>query len=134
MGDITMNDRVMELHRNPRHKGSLPSDVRTDATAILQADGSNPLCGDSLHMEVAIAGPEHQIAAIAWDGYACSLCCASAEALARELIGSNIAECTTLTADTLSAFLDGTKPSRSRQACMELPLTALKEALSNYEH
>lgn len=128
-----MNERVTELHRNPAHKGPLPPQTRANAAAVLQADGTNPLCGDSLHLEVALSADGEHIATANWDGYACSLCCASAEALSRDLAGRTIEECMALTSENLSNLLDGTQPSRSRRACMELPLNALKEALGTYE-
>ena len=126
-----MNDRVTQLHRNPACKGSLPPEAHAGAAAILQADGANPPCGDSLHLEIALTA-DGRVSAARWDGYACSLCCASAEALSRELAGRTVGECAALTSENISDLLDGATPSRSRRACMELPLNALKEALSSY--
>lgn len=136
-----MNERVMELYRHPSHKGALPASEAGEGRTVAQAQGENPLCGDSLTVQIALEQEgaadaddtkKAQVAAMAWDGYACSLCCASAEALSRAVAGRTVESCLALDVDDLPHLIGTDKPGRTRTACMELPLSALKEALSNY--
>ena len=55
---------VLEHSRAPRHFGALDAPTHT-------ADGDNPLCGDSLHVELRVA--DGRIEAVAFRGEACAI-------------------------------------------------------------
>lgn len=128
-----MNETIMERSRNPRHKGLL------DEGHALRRHASNPLCGDSLSLDVAVQATDGNalgatVTDVRWDGYACALCAASADALAELAIGRSVAEAAALGPDDVARALSNVEPKRSRRNCLELPLTVFKEALESYEH
>ena len=63
---------VLEHYRNPRNRGEL--DAFTHA-----ADGRNPLCGDSLRLQVRCVGD--RIAGLGFSGEACAITTATASML-----------------------------------------------------
>jgi nitrogen fixation NifU-like protein len=69
---------VLDHYRNPRNRGAL--DGCTHA-----ADGVNPLCGDSLRVELVCAGD--RIAAMRFSGEACAITTATASMLSELVAG-----------------------------------------------
>jgi nitrogen fixation protein NifU and related proteins len=73
-------DIVLDHYRNPRHRGAL-------ADCTHAADGVNPLCGDSLRVELRCA--EGRIAAMAFSGEACAITLATASMLSDLVVGQD---------------------------------------------
>ena len=126
--DAAMNlddEAVMERHRNPRFKGfSGPGDVA--------ATGDNPFCGDALEVRVVRgeADGAPMVARAAFDGYACSLCAATADLVMEHVTGMRVEDAERLTVDDVLALWGGLQVGRTRRGCVELPLTVLKRALA----
>ena len=117
--------RAMERHRNPRFKGfSGPGDVA--------ATGDNPFCGDALEVRVVRgeADGAPMVARAAFDGYACSLCAATADLVMEHVTGMRVEDAERLTVDDVLALWGGLQVGRTRRGCVELPLTVLKRALA----
>ena len=69
---------ILDHYRNPRHRGPLPS---PDA----HAEGSNPLCGDEVAIDLTIE--DDQVTDIAVSGQGCSISQASASMMASAVLG-----------------------------------------------
>ena len=70
---------ILDHARKPRHFGKLPE-------ATHSADGINPLCGDKLHLYLAI-DDDGQIQDAAFEGSGCAISVASASLLTDTVIG-----------------------------------------------
>lgn len=128
---------ILDHARKPRHFGKLPE-------ATHSADGINPLCGDKLHLYLAIDDGGH-INNAAFEGSGCAISVASAslltdmvigldrdtamgwfESVTRELTGTgNGAELGKLQA------LTGVKEFPARVKCATLAWHALKAAIEH---
>ena len=139
------SDELRELYRTvildhakaPRHFGSLERSTHA-------ADGSNPLCGDRLRLELLIddAGI---IRDAAFDGAGCAISVASASLLTETVIGLNEAEAIGWHEDLTArlrgesnerdlgrlAALEGVREFPVRVKCATLAWHALRAALGN---
>ena len=80
---------VLDHYRAPRNFGELPGHTHA-------ADGHNPLCGDSLHIQVRAR--DGQIGAMRFRSEACAIATASASMLSELAIGRNATELAALAA------------------------------------
>jgi nitrogen fixation NifU-like protein len=126
---------VLDHYRNPRNRGVL--DGCTHA-----ADGVNPLCGDSLRVELVCA--DDRIAAMRFSGEACAVTMATASMLSELVEGIDAAGVAALNApfdallrgeldadDALGPMnaLAGLRRHPLRRKCAELPWATLRAAL-----
>ena len=81
--DDLYREILLDHYRQPRNHNSL------DAPTC-SADGSNPLCGDKVRIDVAIEGD--RIAAISFSGNGCSISQASASMMTEFVKGRTVAE------------------------------------------
>jgi nitrogen fixation NifU-like protein len=73
MSDSTLYQQiVLDHYRHPRNRGSL-------AACTHAADGTNPLCGDALRIELACE--DDRIGALRFSGEACAIATATASML-----------------------------------------------------
>lgn len=120
-------DLVETLAADPRHKG-----VLAEGPGTCRAHGDNPFCGDALDVFVHLCATENGEARIEearFDGYACSLCTAAAEALLDAVSGVRVDEARRMTYDDLLGLLGNPSVGRTRSGCVRLPLTVLGRAL-----
>ncbi|HEY6894821.1 MAG TPA: SUF system NifU family Fe-S cluster assembly protein [Rhodanobacteraceae bacterium] len=126
---------VLDHYRNPRNRGAL--DACTHA-----ADGVNPLCGDSLRVELVCAGD--RIEAMRFSGEACAITTATASMLSELVAGCDAARVAALNAP-FDALLRGDVEADAdlgplnalgelrrhplRRKCAELPWATLRAAL-----
>ena len=128
-------DVVLDHYRHPRNRGAL-------ARCTHAADGVNPLCGDSLRVELDCA--EGRIARMGFSGEACAITTATASMLSELVAGRKTSEVATLNApfaQLLAGEIEAAQPlgalnalaelSRhpSRRKCAELPWATLRAAL-----
>jgi nitrogen fixation NifU-like protein len=126
---------VLDHYKNPRNRGAL--DGCTHA-----ADGVNPLCGDSLRVELVCAGD--RIATMRFSGEACAITTATASMLSELVAGFGAAEVAALNepfgqllrgeveADDALGPLNALAELRwhpLRRKCAELPWATLCAAL-----
>ena len=126
---------VLDHYKNPRNRGAL--DGCTHA-----ADGVNPLCGDSLRVELVCAGD--RIATMRFSGEACAITTATASMLSELVAGFGAAEVAALNepfgqllrgeveADDALGPLNALSELRRhplRRKCAELPWATLRAAL-----
>ena len=128
-------DVVLDHYRHPRNRGAL-------AHCTHAADGVNPLCGDSLRIEVDCT--DGRIARMGFSGEACAITTATASMLSELAVGRDANEIAALNApfDRLLAgeidIADSLGPLNalaelrrhpSRRKCAELPWATLRAAL-----
>ena len=111
---------VLEHFRHPRNRGTL-----ADPTASVE--GSNPLCGDRIRIELLAEGD--RIADARFTADACALCIASASLLTERVRGMRLAEIDRVDIGWLHATLEG-EPPPARRRCATLPLDTLKRAVA----
>ena len=129
-------DVVLDHCRHPRNRGAL-------AHCTHAADGVNPLCGDSLRVEVDCAGG--RVEHMGFFGEACAITTAAASMLSELVIGRDAHEIAALgvpleqlisgeiesapSLGALNAFSE-LKRHPSRRKCAALPLATLRAALA----
>jgi nitrogen fixation NifU-like protein len=119
--DPIYQEELKDIYKNPLHKGHLQ-----DATA--QTQEQNPLCGDSIKLQLKIENG--LIKKARFDGAACAISILSSERLLTYIEGKSVEEAKALTQEKLLEIL-GIDVSMSRIRCATLVLTALKKALEN---
>jgi nitrogen fixation NifU-like protein len=134
---------ILEHARRPRNLGDLPDADR-------HVHGDNPLCGDEVTVHVKFAA-NGDIAEIAFNGNACSICMASASLMTQKVKRRTRAEAGSLWQrfhdmliaqpepepdETLGDLLAlrGVRKFPMRVKCATLPWQALKEALDDGSH
>jgi nitrogen fixation NifU-like protein len=78
---------ILDHSKRPRNFGRL-------ADATHQADGDNPLCGDKIHLELALDGD--RVKDVRFEGQGCAISTASASLMTEALKGRTLAEVRTL--------------------------------------
>jgi len=127
---------VLDHYRNPRNHGVL-------AACTHAADGVNPLCGDSLHVELKCV--DGRIVDMRFSGEACAITTAAASMLSELVAGCDAGDVAALNApfeqllsgdlaavETLGALnaLGELRRYPSRRKCAELPWATLRAALA----
>jgi nitrogen fixation NifU-like protein len=78
---------ILDHNRKPRNYGRLEHPSH-------EAEGLNPLCGDHIHLALALA--DDQVAAIAFRGESCAICKASASMMTVAVKGRSRSDARTL--------------------------------------
>lgn len=118
------DERIVERYRRPRCKGF-------EGAYDGAVSGDNPFCGDALEVRVALERRDGgmAVARAAFDGYACSLCTASADVLMERAAGMSADEAAALTGDDVLRWWGGLEVGRTRRGCVDLPVSVFKRAL-----
>jgi len=135
MSDTALYQQVvLDHYRAPRNRGSLPSCTHA-------ADGANPLCGDSLRIELRCV--DERIAELRFSGDACAVATATASMLGERVAGLAREEIAALAERFERAIGEGIddaalgalnalcalKQYPSRRKCALLPWATLRAAL-----
>ena len=113
---------LIEHFRNPHNKGTL-------AAPTISQEGTNPLCGDRVRIELLLEGDVVKDAKFAAN--ACAICVASASMLTDLVRNAPLDEVETLLVDDLLRALDARIP-QMRMNCVKLPLTVMHTAVHLY--
>lgn len=122
-------DLIMDHYRTPRNKGHLEAPEAS-------YEDQNPLCGDTMRIDLSFAPPLSQqaapearrIAQVRFGGTGCAISQAAASLLTEMVAGRTVAEARALTKDDLLAEL-GIPLSATRLKCALLALKVFKAAL-----
>ena len=114
-------ENLMDHYRNPRQHG------RIDTPTVSHED-LNPLCGDMIHIDLAIS--DGVIVDARFDGHGCAVSQASASMLLEEIVGKPVAEVAAFGRDDLLELL-GVTLSPARLKCALLSLGVLRAGLHN---
>jgi nitrogen fixation NifU-like protein len=129
IGSELYQDQILDHYRHPRNKGVLEQPEAS-------YEDENPLCGDSLRIDLAYAPPLSQVAApeerrikeIRFSGSGCAISQAAASLLTELVAGQTVAEARALTKEDLLGEL-GIPLSPMRLKCALLALKVFKAAL-----
>lgn len=114
---------IMEHFRRPRNHGSLPG-------ADVAREGSNPLCGDRIRVELAVR--DGIVAEARFTANACAISVAAASLLTERVRGMSAAAVRAIEDQEMISALGSDIPP-ARHACAVLPLTTLRSALALLE-
>jgi nitrogen fixation NifU-like protein len=118
--DDLYRDYILEHYRRPHNFG-----VLDEPTASVE--GSNPLCGDRITMQLAVRNGT--VEGVAFTGRGCAISQASASLLTDEIKGKPLSEVTGFRADDLLDLL-GIEISPARLKCAMLSFDTLQGALA----
>lgn len=105
-----------------------PLNARPLAAPTHAHEGTNPLCGDRLRIEVELQGD--RLADVGFQASACAIATASASLLTERVRGVTTAVVATLTEAQVIEALGGGVPI-ARRGCATLPLRVLRVALGH---
>jgi nitrogen fixation NifU-like protein len=114
---------VMEHFRRPRNQGPLAA---PDATG----EGSNPLCGDRVRIELAIR--DGRVTEARFTANACAISVAAASLLTERVHGMETLAIQAITDEEICSALGAEIPV-ARRACAILPLSTMRAALRDLE-
>ena len=117
--DDFYRDYILDHYRNPRNFGTLD---HPDATA----EDLNPLCGDQIRMDVAVAG-DGTVSDVKFSGKGCAISQASASMLTETVKGMKLEDVARLSKETVLENV-GIGISPTRMKCAMLGLRVLKSA------
>ena len=118
--DDLYRDYILEHYRRPHNFGVL-------AAPSVSLEGSNPLCGDRITLQLRVE--DGFLREVAFTGRGCAISQASASLLTDEIKGKPIAEVEAFRADDLLDLL-GIEISPARLKCALLSLDTLQHALA----
>ena len=114
--------KILEHFRRPRNQGTLEHPT-------VSQEGSNPLCGDRVRMELTVE--DGVVRDAKFVANACAVCVASASVLTDLVHDAPLDEVESLTTEELLRVLDARLPT-ARLACVSLPLTVLHTGVLLY--
>jgi nitrogen fixation NifU-like protein len=119
-------ERLLDHYRTPRNRGRLdPGDLLSPTAQILSAEEYNPLCGDRVTIDLAVA--EGRVTQVRFEGRGCALCLGAASILTEAIEGRHLDDLTGFGPDEFLAELAST-PRPSRLKCALLPWMAFRHA------
>ena len=114
--DELYRENILDHYKHPRNRGTLE---KPDITY----EDANPLCGDQLRIDIAVA--DGKIAQIRHSGHGCSISQAAASMLCERMEGRPLEEVKSLTRDDVLEML-GIELGPVRLKCALLALKTLK--------
>jgi nitrogen fixation NifU-like protein len=117
--DDFYRDYILDHYRNPRNFGTLE---KPDATA----EDLNPLCGDQIRMDVAVAD-DGTVSDVKFSGKGCAISQASASMLTETVKGMKLEDVARLSKEAVLENV-GIGISPTRMKCAMLGLRVLKTA------
>ena len=82
-GSDMYRQQILEHYKNPRNYGEIEDPTFTHI-------GENPMCGDTIEMDVVLDDDEQTIEGVAFRGDGCAISQASASMLSQELRGMSV--------------------------------------------
>ncbi len=114
------SDTVRRLVASLPNRGTLPEPSHA-------AEGTNPVCGDSVRFQLQVEGG--RVLACRFTGSGCPGAVAAAAAVTELVAGGGVEECARLDVETLIAYLGGLPPHKRHGA--ELAVEVLRRALKS---
>ncbi|MUV90948.1 SUF system NifU family Fe-S cluster assembly protein [Halapricum sp. CBA1109] len=111
-GSDMYRQQILDHYKNPRNYGEIEDATFTHV-------GENPMCGDTIEMDVVLDDDEETIEAVAFRGDGCAISQASASMLSEQLQGTSIEELREMDRDDITEML-GVDISPMRIKCAVL--------------
>jgi len=111
-GSDMYRQQILDHYKSPRNYGELEEPTFTHV-------GENPMCGDTIEMDVVLDEDEETIERVAFRGEGCAISQASASMLSQELVGMTIEELEAMDRDDVIDML-GVDISPMRVKCAVL--------------
>jgi len=111
-GSDMYRQQILDHYKNPRNHGELEDPTFTHV-------GENPMCGDTIEIDVVLDDDEDTIEAVAFRGDGCAISQASASMLTERLVGMSIEDLQTMDRDDIIDML-GVDISPMRVKCAVL--------------
>lgn len=118
------SETILDHYEHPRHFGTLPRPTA-------QTTQTNPVCGDTINLDVVIDDDNH-LSEAAFSGAGCAISQASMSLLSDHIIGKSVAELAAISPTDVVANL-GVPISPARMNCALLGFRALKSILVSYD-
>lgn len=115
-------ETILDHFRRPRNQGVLPG-------ATITQEGTNPLCGDRVRIQILLDG--ELVRDARFTANACAVCVASASMLTGLVQHAPLEEVETLTVEDLLRALQARLPA-ARLGCLSLPLTVMHTGVMLY--
>jgi len=117
-------DNLLDHYENPRHHGTIED-------ADISHEESNPLCGDTIRIDIRLGEDGRRIADIAFSGDGCIISQAAASMLLEEVAGKTIDDAQKLETQNVLDLI-GAPLTTNRVKCAALSLKVLKTGI--YRH
>ena len=111
-GSDMYRQQILDHYKNPRNYGEIEDATYTHV-------GENPMCGDTIEMDVALDDDEETIESVAFRGDGCAISQASASMLSTRLEGMALDELREMDRDDIIDML-GVEISPMRVKCVVL--------------
>jgi len=123
-GSDMYRQQILDHYKNPRNYGKLE-----DATVTHV--GENPMCGDTIEMQLVLDDEEEVIERVAFQGDGCAISQASASMLSEKLQGMSVDELREMDRDDIVDML-GVDISPMRIKCAVLAEKVAQDGLEIY--
>ncbi len=117
MDDLYL-DTILDLYKNPRHKGWIES--TPSKGSVFSYKAYNASCGDQ--MEVALEIKDGKVVQAKWRGQGCAISCASTDLVCEWIIGKVPTSISSLTEEELLSLIGLESITSAREKCLFLPL------------
>jgi len=111
-GSDLYRQQILDHYKNPRNYGDLDEPTFSHV-------GENPMCGDTIEMDVVLDGDEEIIEQVAFQGDGCAISQAAASMLSEQLQGMAVEELQAMDRDDMTEML-GVDISPMRVKCAVL--------------
>jgi nitrogen fixation NifU-like protein len=111
-GSDLYRQQILDHYKNPRNYGDLDEPTFSHV-------GENPMCGDTIEMDIVLDDAEETIERVAFEGDGCAISQAAASMLSEQLRGMPIEELQAMDRDDMTEML-GVDISPMRVKCAVL--------------
>jgi nitrogen fixation NifU-like protein len=111
-GSDLYRQQILDHYKNPRNYGEIDEPTFSHV-------GENPMCGDTIEMDVVLGDDEETIERVAFSGDGCAISQAAASMLSEQLAGMTVEELQAMDRDDMTEML-GVDISPMRVKCAVL--------------
>ncbi|WP_436911467.1 Fe-S cluster assembly sulfur transfer protein SufU [Halosimplex marinum] len=123
-GSDMYRQQILDHYKNPRNYGELEEATFTHV-------GENPMCGDTIEMDVVLDDDDETIERVAFRGDGCAISQASASMLSEQLAGTTVEELQEMDRDDVIDML-GVDISPMRVKCAVLAEKVAQDGAAIY--